>query len=56
MTTGLTVNTDLAGIKIPDSKLAREIRELVRDTESRCCFTIQAASITGVLWQASGVA
>jgi HD superfamily phosphodiesterase len=38
MTTGLTVNTDLAGIKIPDSKLAREIRELVRDTESPLLF------------------
>ncbi|MEH2562841.1 hypothetical protein [Bradyrhizobium sp. AZCC 2289] len=27
------MNADLAGIRIPDSKLAREIMELVRDTE-----------------------
>jgi hypothetical protein len=32
------VNTDLAGIKIPDSKLAREIMELVRDTEPPLLF------------------
>ena len=29
---------DLAGIRIPDSKLAREIMELVRDTESPLLF------------------
>ena len=28
------MNIDLEGIRIPDSKLAREIMELVRDTES----------------------
>src|SRR6266852_5290115 len=38
MTIDLTVNTDLAGITIPDSKLAREITELVRDTESPLLF------------------
>jgi hypothetical protein len=38
MTIDLTVNTDLAGTTIPDSKLAREITELVRDTESPLLF------------------
>jgi HD superfamily phosphodiesterase len=38
MTSDLTVNTDPAGIRIPDSKLAREITELVRDTESPLLF------------------
>jgi hypothetical protein len=38
MTIDLTMNTDLAGIVIPDSKLAREITELVRDTESPLLF------------------
>jgi HD domain len=38
MTIELTMNTDLAGIKIPDSKLAREITELVLDTESPLLF------------------
>jgi HD superfamily phosphodiesterase len=38
MNTDLTINTDLAGITIPDSKLAREITELVRDTESSLLF------------------
>jgi hypothetical protein len=33
MNINLTMNTDLAGIRIPDSKLAREITELVRDRE-----------------------
>jgi hypothetical protein len=31
-------NPDLAGIRIPDTKLAREITELVRDTESPLLF------------------
>src|SRR4030081_827820 len=31
-------NIDLAGIRIPDSKLAREITELVRDIESALLF------------------
>jgi hypothetical protein len=34
----------IEGISVPDSKLAREISELVRDTE----ITIRAASSTGV--------
>jgi hypothetical protein len=38
MTIGLAMNTDLARIRIPDSKLAREITELVRDTESPLLF------------------
>jgi hypothetical protein len=38
MNIDLAVNTDLAGIRIPDSKLAREIMELVRDTESPLLF------------------
>jgi HD domain len=38
MTIDLTMNTDLAGIRIPDSKLAREITELVRDSESSLLF------------------
>ena len=38
MTIDLAVNTDLAGIKIPDSKLARKITELVRDTETSLLF------------------
>jgi HD superfamily phosphodiesterase len=32
------MNVDLAGIRIPDSKLAHEITELVRDTESPLLF------------------
>jgi hypothetical protein len=38
MTIDLALNADLAGIRIPDSKLAREITELVRDTESPLLF------------------
>ena len=34
----LSVNTTLAGIKVPDSQLAREITELVRDTETPLLF------------------
>jgi HD superfamily phosphodiesterase len=34
----LPVNTNLAGISAPDSKLAREITELVRDTETPLLF------------------
>ena len=53
MNIDLKTNIDLAGIRIPDSRLAREITELVRDTDLRCCFTIRAASIIGLLWPAS---
>jgi hypothetical protein len=38
MTIDLTMNTDLAVIKIPDSKLARKMTELVRDTETPLLF------------------
>jgi hypothetical protein len=38
MTFDLTMNTDLAGIEIPNGALAREITELVRDTESPLLF------------------
>jgi hypothetical protein len=38
MSIDLAMNADLAGIGIPDSKLAREITELVRDTESPLLF------------------
>jgi hypothetical protein len=34
----LPLNAGLAGIKVPDSKLAREITELVRDTETPLLF------------------
>jgi hypothetical protein len=34
----LKTNIDLAGIRIPDSKLAREVAELVRETESPLLF------------------
>jgi HD superfamily phosphodiesterase len=38
MNLDVTMKTDLAGISIPDSKLAGEITELVRDTESPLLF------------------
>src|ERR1700674_5564689 len=38
MNIDLAMNTDLAGIRIPDSRVAREITELVRDTESPLLF------------------
>jgi hypothetical protein len=38
MNTDVATNVDLAGIKVPDSKLAREITELVRDTEPALLF------------------
>jgi len=53
MNINLKTDTNLAGIRIPDSKLAREITELVRDTEPGLLFIIQVASITGPLWPAS---
>src|ERR1700682_4749679 len=34
----LKTSIDLAGIRIPDSKLAREVTELVRDTEPPLLF------------------
>ena len=44
-TSGTEAAVAVEEIKVPDSKLAREITELVRDTEPHCCFTIPAASI-----------
>jgi HD superfamily phosphodiesterase len=38
MNVDVTMKTDLAGIRISDSKLAREMAELVRDTESPLLF------------------
>src|ERR1700744_2468207 len=38
MTTTKTDNLAIEGIRIPDSKLAQEITELVRDTESPLLF------------------
>jgi HD domain len=38
MNINLKTDTNLAGIRIPDSKLAREITELVRDTEPGLLF------------------
>ena len=38
MNIDLTMKIDLAGIRIPDSKLAREIMELVQDTEPPLLF------------------
>jgi hypothetical protein len=38
MNIDLTMNIDLAGIRIPDSKLAREIMEQVRDAEPALLF------------------
>jgi hypothetical protein len=53
MSIDLAMNIDLAGIRIPDSKLAREILELVGDIEPPLLFTIRAACTTGAPWQAS---
>jgi hypothetical protein len=38
MNVDVTTNLDLSGIRIPNSQLAREITELVRDTESPLLF------------------
>jgi hypothetical protein len=38
MNIDVKVNSDLAGVGIPDSKLAREITELVQDTETPLLF------------------
>jgi hypothetical protein len=38
VTINLTMNAEFGKIRIPDSKLAREITELVRDTESALLF------------------
>jgi hypothetical protein len=41
----------LEGAAIPDSKLAREITEVVRDTETRCSFITPAASTISGPWR-----
>ena len=33
------VNSDIAGIKIPDSKMARDLTQLIRDTECELLFS-----------------
>jgi hypothetical protein len=38
MTSTLTTTSSIAGIKVPDSKLARAVTELVRDTETPLLF------------------
>src|SRR3984885_13944397 len=38
MTSPLTMASAIAGIKVPDSKLARAVTELVRDTETPLLF------------------
>jgi len=40
------MNIDLEGIRIPDSKLAREIMELVRDTEPPLLFHPDGSPMT----------
>jgi hypothetical protein len=37
--------TNIEGIAIPDSKLAREVTELVKAPNRRCCFIIPAGFI-----------
>ena len=53
MNINLPKNGSLAGIRIPDSKLAREITELVRDTETPLLFHHSSRVYYGALWQAS---
>ena len=43
----------VGGIEVPDSKLAREITEIVRDTVTRCCSIIPVASGSSEPWRAS---
>src|ERR1700726_4723295 len=38
MTSTLTMTSSIAGIKVPDSRLARAVTELVRDTETPLLF------------------
>ena len=53
MNIDLTMNIALAGIRIPDSKLAREIMELVWDTESPLLFHYSSRVYTGAPSEAS---
>jgi hypothetical protein len=41
----------VSGISIPDSKLARDAAQRIRDTI--CCFSTLRASIIGLPWQES---
>ena len=43
-----------SGATIPDSKMAREVTELVTIQRTHCCSTIQAASTTFPLQLANG--
>ena len=44
------MNPSIHGVRVPDSKIAREITELVRDTERhRYRFIVPAASIISAL-------
>ena len=47
------MTTAVNEISIPDSKIAHEITELVRDRNRRFSFIIQAAFIIGARWRAS---
>jgi hypothetical protein len=40
------MNSDIAGIKIPDSKMARDLTQLVRDTEPNLFHHSEAAKGT----------
>jgi hypothetical protein len=35
---GFDMKSDIAGVKIPDSKMARDLTQLIRDTESDLLF------------------
>jgi hypothetical protein len=53
MTLTSSMTFSIAGLMIPDSKLAREITELVTDTEPPLLFHHSSRSIIGAHWQAS---
>jgi len=50
------MNPSIHGVSIPDSKIAREITELVRETESPLLFHHSRASITSALLLANTAA
>jgi len=44
---------EISGVRIPDSKLAREAAQLIRDTESDLLFQLHARLFLGRLgWKA----
>ena len=50
-------NADIGGVKIPDSSIAREIAQLIRDTESDVLFHHSTrVYFWGALTQAHGIA